>query len=113
MRSSAANSSVSVPASLRELCGDQAGPAAAPVPKLTSLQGMPDRVSKAACGGRRYLCCLFESEHLCVGSNCSKAACGSRRFHWWLSEFRCIICDGCNCVRRRPSAPIDVAAGDA
>jgi len=86
MRSSAANSSVSVPASLRELCGDQAGPAAAPVPRLTSLHGMPDCVSKAACRSRRYLCCLFESEYLCVGSDC---------------------------VRRRPGAQDDIAPWNA
>jgi hypothetical protein len=49
-RSSVPHSSARVPASLRELSGDQAGPAAAPVPRLTSLQGMPELVLNAACG---------------------------------------------------------------
>ena len=49
MRSSMDHSSAKVPASLRELSGDQAGPAAAPVPRFTSLQGMPELVLKAAC----------------------------------------------------------------
>ena len=49
MRSRAANSRVSVPASDSELCGAQAGPAAAPVPRFTSLHGMPLLVLNAAC----------------------------------------------------------------
>ncbi len=49
MQSSMDHSRARVPASLRELSGDQAGPAAAPVPRFTSLQGMPELVLKAAC----------------------------------------------------------------
>jgi hypothetical protein len=53
MRSSMDHSSARVPASLRELSGDQAGPAAAPVPRFTSLQGMPELVLKPACSRAR------------------------------------------------------------